>query len=164
MEETIQELESRIKQTRKDIYTNLNGWQRVQLSRHPERPYTLYYIEQMCRKFVELHGDRNFGDDKAIVGGIGNMDGQTVVILGHQKGVNTKMRQYRNFGMANPEGSSASSIPPGPTPASKRKNVARRKPSHATSSKWPSYGYRSSVPSSAKVPVEVPSASAWAIT
>ncbi len=104
MEETIQELESRIKQTRKDIYTNLNGWQRVQLSRHPERPYTLYYIEQMCRKFVELHGDRNFGDDKAIVGGIGNMDGQTVVILGHQKGVNTKMRQYRNFGMANPEG------------------------------------------------------------
>jgi acetyl-CoA carboxylase carboxyl transferase subunit alpha len=104
MEETILELESRIKQTRKDIYTNLNGWQRVQLSRHPERPYTLYYIEQMCRKFVELHGDRYYGDDKAIVGGIGNMDGQTVVILGHQKGVNTKMRQYRNFGMANPEG------------------------------------------------------------
>lgn len=104
MEETILELENRIKQTRKEIYTNLNGWQRVQLSRHPERPYTLYYIEQMCRKFVELHGDRYYGDDKAIVGGIGNMDGQTVVIIGHQKGVNTKMRQYRNFGMANPEG------------------------------------------------------------
>jgi len=104
MEETILELESRIKQTRKDIYSNLNGWQRVQLSRHPERPYTLYYIEQMCRKFVELHGDRYYGDDKAVVGGIGNMDGQTIVIIGHQKGVNTKMRQYRNFGMANPEG------------------------------------------------------------
>ena len=104
MTETLQELENRIKQTRKDIYSNLTGWQRVQLSRHPERPYTLYYIEQMCRKFVELHGDRNFGDDKAIVGGIGKMDGQAVVFVGHQKGVNTKMRQYRNFGMANPEG------------------------------------------------------------
>ncbi len=104
MQETIQELENRIKQTRKEIYSDLSGWQRVQLSRHPERPYTLFYIEQMCRKFVELHGDRNFGDDKAIVGGIGNMDGQTVMIIGHQKGVNTKMRQYRNFGMANPEG------------------------------------------------------------
>ncbi|MEO0625724.1 MAG: acetyl-CoA carboxylase carboxyltransferase subunit alpha [Bacteroidota bacterium] len=104
MTETLQELQNRIKQTRKEIYSNLTGWQRVQLSRHPERPYTLYYIEQMCRKFVELHGDRNFGDDKAIVGGIGKMDGQTVVFVGHQKGVNTKMRQYRNFGMANPEG------------------------------------------------------------
>ncbi|MEL6846528.1 MAG: acetyl-CoA carboxylase carboxyltransferase subunit alpha, partial [Bacteroidota bacterium] len=104
MKDTIQDLEARIKQTRKDIYSNLTGWQKVQLSRHPERPYTLYYIEQMCRKFIELHGDRYYGDDKAVVGGIGNMDGQTVIILGHQKGVNTKMRQYRNFGMANPEG------------------------------------------------------------
>lgn len=104
MSETVNDLENRIKQTRKDIYSNLTGWQKVQLSRHPERPYTLYYIEQMCRKFIELHGDRYFGDDKAIVGGIGNMDGQSVVIIGHQKGVNTKMRQYRNFGMANPEG------------------------------------------------------------
>ena len=101
---TIKELETRIKQTRKDIYGNLSGWQRVQLSRHPERPYTLYYVEQMCKKFVELHGDRKFADDKAIVGGIGTLDGQTVMIIGHQKGVNTKMRQYRNFGMANPEG------------------------------------------------------------
>lgn len=104
MTETIQELENRIKQTRKEIYSNLNGWQRVQLSRHPERPYSLFYINQICRKFVELHGDRYHGDDKAIVGGIGNMDGQSVVVIGHQKGVNTKMRQYRNFGMANPEG------------------------------------------------------------
>ena len=104
MQPTIEELEGRIKQTRRDIYSNLTGWQRVQLSRHPERPYTLYYIEQMCRKFVELHGDRYYGDDKAVVGGIGSLDGQTVVFIGHQKGVNTKMRQYRNFGMANPEG------------------------------------------------------------
>ena len=104
MQSKIAELEDRIKQTRRDIYGNLTGWQRVQLSRHPERPYTLYYIEQMCRKFVELHGDRYHGDDRAVVGGIGNVDGQTVVLIGHQKGVNTKMRQYRNFGMANPEG------------------------------------------------------------
>ncbi len=101
---TIKELENKIKNKRKDIYSNLTGWQKVQLSRHPERPYTLYYIHQMCKKFVELHGDRYFGDDKAIVGGLGSLDGQTVMILGHQKGVNTKMRQYRNFGMANPEG------------------------------------------------------------
>ena len=101
---TIKELENRIRQTRKELYSDLSGWQRVQLSRHPERPYTLYYVEQMCKKFVELHGDRKFADDKAIVGGIGSLDGQTVMIIGHQKGVNTKMRQYRNFGMANPEG------------------------------------------------------------
>ena len=101
---TIKELETRIKSTRKEIYGNLSGWQRVQLSRHPERPYTLYYVDQMCKKFVELHGDRKFADDTAIVGGIGTLDGQTVMIIGHQKGVNTKMRQYRNFGMANPEG------------------------------------------------------------
>jgi acetyl-CoA carboxylase carboxyl transferase subunit alpha len=97
-------LENKIKATRKEIYSNLSGWQRVQLSRHPERPYTLYYIRTMCKKFIELHGDRTFRDDKAIVGGLANLDGQTVVIIGHQKGINTKMRQYRNFGMANPEG------------------------------------------------------------
>lgn len=100
----IEELETRIDEKRKEIYGNLTGWQKVQLSRHPERPYTLHYIRQMCDSFVELHGDRYFKDDKAIVGGIGSIDGQTVVILGQQKGVNTKMRQYRNFGMANPEG------------------------------------------------------------
>ncbi len=100
----IKELENKIKNTRKDIYANLSGWQKVQLSRHPERPYTLYYIEQMTKKFVELHGDRSFGDDKAIIGGIGLIQGQPAVFIGQQKGVNTKMRQYRNFGMANPEG------------------------------------------------------------
>jgi len=102
--ESIRSLENKIRNKRKDIYSNLTGWQKVQLSRHPERPYTLYYINQMCRKFIELHGDRHFADDKAVVGGLGSLDGQTVVILGQQKGVNTKMRQYRNFGMANPEG------------------------------------------------------------
>ena len=101
---TIKELETKIKTTKKDIYSNLTGWQKVQLSRHPERPYSLYYIKQMCRKFIELHGDRTFGDDKAMIGGLGNLDGQTVMFVGHQKGVNTKMRQYRNFGMPNPEG------------------------------------------------------------
>lgn len=102
--EMIRELETKIKNTRKEIYNNLTGWQKVQLSRHPERPYTLYYIDQMCKKFIEMHGDRYFNDDKAIVGGLASIDGQTVVMIGHQKGVNTKMRQYRNFGMANPEG------------------------------------------------------------
>ena len=100
----IKELENKIKSTQKEIYANLSGWQKVQLSRHPERPYTLYYIENMFKKFIELHGDRTFGDDKAIVGGIGKINGQSMVVIGHQKGVNTKMRQYRNFGMANPEG------------------------------------------------------------
>ena len=100
----IKELENKIKSERKGIYSNLSGWQKVQLSRHPERPYSLFYIREMFKKFTELHGDRYFKDDKAIVGGLANLDGQTVVVIGHQKGVNTKMRQYRNFGMANPEG------------------------------------------------------------
>lgn len=100
----IKEVESKIKSTRKEIFSNLTGWQRVQLSRHPERPYTLYYIDQIFKRFVELHGDRCFGDDKAVVGGIGKLNGGSVMVIGHQKGVNTKMRQYRNFGMANPEG------------------------------------------------------------
>lgn len=101
---SLSELENKIKAKQKEIYSNLTGWQRVQLSRHPERPYTLYYIENICKKFIELHGDRTFADDKAIVGGIAKLNGESIVIIGHQKGVNTKMRQYRNFGMANPEG------------------------------------------------------------
>jgi len=100
----IKELESKIRKKRKEVYTDLSRWQKVQVSRHPARPYTMYYIESIFKKFTELHGDRKFGDDKAIVGGLGVLDGQTVVVIGHQKGVNTKMRQYRNFGMANPEG------------------------------------------------------------
>lgn len=102
--ESIKDLEKKIQTTKRELYSNLTGWQKVQLSRHPERPYTLYYIEKICKKFVELHGDRCFGDDKAIVGGLAKIDNQSVMIIGHQKGINTKMRQYRNFGMANPEG------------------------------------------------------------
>ena len=102
--EPIKELEQKIKNTRKEIYSNLNGWQKVQVSRHPERPYSLFYIDQICKTFIELHGDRNIRDDKAMIGGLGIIDNQSVVIIGHQKGVNTKMRQFRNFGMANPEG------------------------------------------------------------
>jgi len=101
---SVAEMEERINNLRKNIYENLNAWQRVQLSRHPDRPYTLFYIENLCENFVELHGDRAVGDDKAIVGGFGLMDGQTYLFLGQQKGINTKMRQYRRFGMANPEG------------------------------------------------------------
>lgn len=102
--QAVGELETKIQLKRQEIYANLNGWQKVQLSRHPERPYTLYYITQMCSKFIELHGDRHAGDDHAIVGGLARLDEQTVMIIGHQKGATTKMRQYRNFGMASPEG------------------------------------------------------------
>ena len=98
------EIEDKIKGKTKEIFSNLTGWQKVQLSRHPNRPYTMYYLENMCKRFVELHGDRKFKDDKAIVGGIGKINGDPIVFIGHQKGINTKMRQYRNFGMANPEG------------------------------------------------------------
>ena len=101
---TIQELEYSIEKTRSQIYKNLTPWQRVQLSRHPERPYTLYYIEKICTNFVELYGDRHVKDDKAMVGGMAEIDGIPVMVMGQQKGINTKMRQLRNFGMANPEG------------------------------------------------------------
>jgi acetyl-CoA carboxylase carboxyl transferase subunit alpha len=87
-----------------NIYSNLTGWQRVQIARHPMRPYTLDYIEHIATDFVELHGDRNYGDDKAIVGGMAKLDGKPIMFIGSQKGRNTKENQYRNFGMANPEG------------------------------------------------------------
>jgi len=104
MSASIAELEEKLATTQREIYANLTGWQKVQISRHPERPYTLQYIELMCDDFIELHGDRTVGDDKAIVGGFGSINGQSVMIIGQQKGRNTKERQYRNFGMANPEG------------------------------------------------------------
>ncbi len=97
-------LEERIIETKKGITQNLTPWQRVQMSRHPDRPYTLKYIEKMCTSFIELHGDRNVKDDKAMVGGFAQINGETVMIIGQQKGNNTKTRQIRNFGMANPEG------------------------------------------------------------
>lgn len=105
MNKSIKELEKRIVQTRKDIAKNLTPWQRVQLSRHPSRPYTLAYIEKMTSgNFIELHGDRGVRDDKAMVGGWGKIGDESYMFIGQQKGINTKMRQYRNFGMPNPEG------------------------------------------------------------
>ena len=101
---SIKELEEKIISTKKELYSNLNGWQRVQVSRHPDRPYTLDYVENCFDNFVELHGDRNVKDDKAMIGGFASIDGKTVMIVGHQKGRNTKQRQFRNFGMPNPEG------------------------------------------------------------
>jgi acetyl-CoA carboxylase carboxyl transferase subunit alpha len=102
---TIKDLENKILSVRKEIYSNLSAWQRVQVSRHPERPYTLAYINAISNgTFMELHGDRTVKDDKAMIGGFGLIDGKTVMFIGQQKGINTKMRQYRNFGMPNPEG------------------------------------------------------------
>lgn len=100
----IEELEKEILERRKEVTQNLSSWQKVQLSRHPDRPYTLKYIEKMTTNFVELYGDRNVKDDKAMVGGFAQLEGETVMIIGQQKGINTKTRQLRNFGMANPEG------------------------------------------------------------
>jgi acetyl-CoA carboxylase carboxyl transferase subunit alpha len=104
MSATLVELEEKLAATQNALYNSLTGWQEVQLSRHPERPQTLDYISLICDDFVEMHGDRTVGDDKAIVGGFATINGQSVMIIGHQKGKNTKERQYRNFGMANPEG------------------------------------------------------------
>jgi acetyl-CoA carboxylase carboxyl transferase subunit alpha len=104
MTDTVSTLESKVEEAKKAIYTNLSGWQKVQISRHPERPYTLDYIENIATDFIELHGDRHIKDDKAIVGGFANIDGKPFMIIGQQKGRNTKQRQLRNFGMPNPEG------------------------------------------------------------
>lgn len=101
---TLSELETSIEEQRQKIYKDLTPWQRVQLSRHPDRPYTQFYIEQIFTDFRELHGDRHVKDDKAMIGGMANLEGMPVMLMGQQKGVNTKMRQLRNFGMANPEG------------------------------------------------------------
>ena len=102
---TCKQIEKKLQETKKNIYKNLTAWQRVQLSRHPNRPYTLDYINAICGDtFLELFGDRGFKDDKAMIGGLGKIDGQSFMIIGQQKGYNTKTRQYRNFGMANPEG------------------------------------------------------------
>jgi len=104
MSDSINKLENAIVEKRKEITEHLTPWQRVQLSRHPDRPYTHKYIEKIFNHFIELHGDRNVRDDKAMVGGFADLDGETVMVIGQQKGINTKMRQQRNFGMANPEG------------------------------------------------------------
>ncbi|RAR70189.1 acetyl-CoA carboxylase carboxyltransferase subunit alpha [Flavobacterium aciduliphilum] len=102
---TCKQIEKKLEETKKKIYKNLTAWQRVQLSRHPNRPYTMDHIQALCGDtFLELFGDRGFKDDKAMVGGLGKIEGQSFMIVGQQKGYNTKTRQYRNFGMANPEG------------------------------------------------------------
>lgn len=101
---SIRQLEDSVLEKRKEITQNLTPWQKVQLSRHPDRPYTMKYIQKIFDEFVELFGDRNVKDDKAMVGGLASLDGETVMVIGQQKGINTKMRQQRNFGMANPEG------------------------------------------------------------
>jgi acetyl-CoA carboxylase carboxyl transferase subunit alpha len=100
----IEALEKKILELKKETFENLTGWQRVQLSRHPDRPYTLDYIYEITSDFIELHGDRTVSDDKAMIGGFGSIEGQTFMLIGQQKGRNTKQRQLRNFGMANPEG------------------------------------------------------------
>ncbi len=103
--DTCKQIEKKLKDTKKEIYKNLTPWQRVQLSRHPSRPYTLDYIDAICgESFLELHGDRTVKDDKAMIGGLGKIGNQSFMFIGQQKGYNTKTRQYRNFGMANPEG------------------------------------------------------------
>ncbi|TSE08603.1 MULTISPECIES: acetyl-CoA carboxylase carboxyltransferase subunit alpha [Aquimarina] len=103
--DTCKQIEKKLKETKKEIYKNLTPWQRVQLSRHPSRPYTLDYIDAICgESFLELHGDRTVRDDKAMIGGLGKIGNQSFMFIGQQKGYNTKTRQYRNFGMANPEG------------------------------------------------------------
>jgi len=102
--EAVKSLEDKIKELKQETFNNLTRWQRVQLSRHADRPYTLDYINELCDEFIELHGDRNVRDDKAMIGGFGNVEGRTILFVGQQKGRNTKQRQMRNFGMANPEG------------------------------------------------------------
>ncbi len=105
MSNAIKDLEAALVEKTKEIYSNLDPWQRVQVSRHPDRPYTIQYIEGITNnQWIELHGDRTVKDDKAMVGGFGMLEGKSVMFIGQQKGINTKMRQYRNFGMANPEG------------------------------------------------------------
>ncbi len=104
MTDMVTTIESKIKEAQTNAYSNLTGWQKVQISRHPDRPYTLDYIEHICTDFFELFGDRQVKDDKAIVGGFAKIDGQPFMVIGQQKGRNTKQRQYRNFGMPNPEG------------------------------------------------------------
>lgn len=104
MTETLTQLDQKIVELKKEVYGKLSCWEKVCLSRHPDRPYTLDYINLMTTDFIEIHGDRNVKDDKAMIGGFASIDGQTFMIIGQQKGRNTKERQYRNFGMPNPEG------------------------------------------------------------
>jgi len=104
LSQELERLESRVEKLRQDIYSNLNPWQRVQISRHPQRPYTLDYVERMLTDFTELHGDRAFGDDSAVVGGPARLEGEPIMVIGMQSGRDLEQRQFRNFGMPHPEG------------------------------------------------------------
>ena len=104
VDQAVKALESKLENLKKEIFENLTRWQRVQVARHPERPYTLDYIYELTDDFIEMHGDRMVKDDKAMIGGFGSVDGKTIMFIGQQKGRNTKQRQARNFGMANPDG------------------------------------------------------------
>lgn len=103
-QEEIRKLRAKLAQTEHELYQNLTPWQRTQVARHPQRPSTLDYITQFCQDFVELHGDRLYGDDRAIIGGFARFEGRSVLVIGHQKGKTLKERMQRNFGMPNPEG------------------------------------------------------------
>ena len=131
-------LAAKSQQLTRDIYANLTPWQVTQIARHPQRPYTLDYVGEIFTEFQELHGDRHYADDQSIVGGLARFNGQACMVLGHQKGRDTKERTARNFGMSRPE-----------------------KPSAATSSKWRSWRCPSSAPSSAKAARAAPWPSAW---
>ena len=104
IEKEIRKIEDKVRHLKETLYKDLTRWQRVQLARHPDRPFTLDYIYEMTDNFIELHGDRSYKDDKAIVGGLAQLDEYKIVIVGHQKGRDTKSNLYRNFGMPNPEG------------------------------------------------------------
>src|SRR6185369_14341236 len=153
-------LEARVETMRADIFSNLSRWQTAQVARHINRPFTLDYINLMFTDFTELHGDRNFGDDHAIVGGLARFNDQPVMVIGHQKGRDTKEKVYRNFGMPNPEGyrkalrlmqmAEQFKLPvitfvdtPAPIPASARKNADRPKRSPGTCARWPACAHRS---------------------
>ncbi len=157
----ISTLEKKVDQLRESIFSNLTRWQRVQLARHPDRPYTLDYIHLMTEDFVELHGDRLYADDKAIVGGFARLQDQPVMIIGHQKGRDTKSNVFRNFGMPNPEGYRKALRlmhlavkfkrpiitlldTPGAYPAWERRNGVRRKQLHATCLRCHTCPFRSS--------------------
>ncbi|RKY58442.1 MAG: acetyl-CoA carboxylase carboxyl transferase subunit alpha, partial [Candidatus Latescibacterota bacterium] len=104
LSDQIARLERELERLRREVFSKLSPWQRVQLARHPDRPYTLDYINRMTADFTELHGDRCFGDDPAVVGGLAKLEGRSVVVVGHQKGRGTKENLQRRFGMPNPEG------------------------------------------------------------
>ena len=175
----IERLGQKSLQLTKDIYSSLTPWQVTQIARHPQRPYTLDYVNEIFTDFQELHGDRHYADDLSIVGGLARFNGQPCMVLGHQKGRDTKERTARNFGMSRPEGyrkalrlmklAEKFGLPvftfvdtPAPIRASAPKSAASPRPSAATSSRWRSSKYPSSAPSSAKADPAARWPSAWA--